>query len=118
MTSEGTSAGREDPGHPIHDRYPGAQAPADIPIDEEKWSAVEEGRRVVDSLGERLGRVEQKSSHVFEVNVPRGLFEKDEIYVPHFAVERIDGNDIHLNMSRAELIDAYDHFYRHHIGRE
>ena len=117
MTSEGQSPRDTDSGSPLHTRYPGADRPDQIPVDEATWSAVRNGLRVRTAAGEELGRVRDKSEHVFEVEVREGLLTTRELYVPHFAVVRVEGDTVYVAWSKQELADNYEHYRRYHFGR-
>jgi hypothetical protein len=116
MATDASRPRDDDPGHPGHALFPGANAPADVPVDEAVWSAVRHGQTVLGRSGERLGQVREKSTYVFEVEVREGLFRTREVYVPHVAVDRVDGDRVHLKWDKQELIDNYDHFRRYHIA--
>ncbi|MGH2587418.1 MAG: hypothetical protein ACRDJE_21085 [Dehalococcoidia bacterium] len=106
MTSEGNPPANVGPGHPAY------LDPA-APIDEGTWSHVHDGAHVASVSGEPLGRVRDKSSHVFIVEAPKNLLETQELYVPHTAVDRIKDGQVHLRCSREELVAADAHNRQH-----
>ncbi len=87
-------------------------------VNHETWDRVREGFRVVGVDGEHLGRVRDKSELVFEVEAPRGLLTTEELYIPHIAVARVDGDQVTLSWNRQELVDRYDHYRRYHLGQQ
>jgi hypothetical protein len=105
-----------DPASPLHDRYPGADRPDQVPTDDATWPRVRVSQRVLGSDGQPLGRVTTKSHHVFEVEVPEGLLRTRELYVPHMAISRVEDDTVHLGWRRQELIDNYEHYRRYHYG--
>jgi hypothetical protein len=116
MASANRQPADRDPGSPLHDRYPTMDRPEQAPIDEATWSRVRVGQHVWSRQGELLGRINTKSEYVFEVDVPEGLLTTRELYVPHLAVVRVDGDTVHLGWSKQELIDNYEHYRRYHYG--
>jgi hypothetical protein len=110
MVDEGGRSAEADPGNPAYD--------VDLTtVNHDLWDRVREGFHVVSVDGEHLGVVRDKSEHVFEVEAPRGLLTTEELYIPHIAVARVDGDQVTLSWNRQQLIDAYDHFRRYHTGQ-
>src|SRR6266545_3466287 len=106
MADEVGGAADADPGDPI-------DATDIMKVNHDTWDRVREGFRVVGVDGEHLGKVRDKSELVFEAEAPRGLLTTEELYIPHIAVARVDGDQVTLNWTRQQLVDRYDHYRRY-----
>lgn len=97
-----------DPGHPTHDQFL-------KPVDPALWSSVHDGQHVISASGDALGRVHDKAEYTFVCDAPRGLFSSEEIYVPYIAVDRVEGDRVHLAWTREQLLETYEHYRRWHF---
>jgi hypothetical protein len=91
--------------------------PEQMPMDAATWSQVREGDQVVSAAGESLGRVRSKSDYMLVTEMPAGVLKSQEMYVPHMAVTRVDANTVHLQLTKAQLDENYEHYRRYHFNR-
>jgi hypothetical protein len=117
MTTPADRTTDPDPGSPGHSRYPGINQPDQVPVNQAVWSRVRNGQHVVSNFGAELGTVHDLSPHTFVVDTKHDRFTTQELYVPHMAVSRVEGDTVYLGWSTQELIDAYEHYQRYHFGR-
>lgn len=86
-------------------------------VNEPLWSRVRDGQLVIGADGEHLGRVEEKAERVFTFRAHHGLFHLDELYVPHFAVDRVEGEVVYLKWSKGQIVEGYQHYQDFHMPR-
>lgn len=81
------------------------------------WSQVHHNAHVVSADGERLGRVEEKSDYMFTTSGHKDALTNEELYVPHIAVDHVDGDTVHLKWTRQQIADTHDHYRRYHFSQ-
>jgi hypothetical protein len=65
------------------------------------------GPKVYDSLGEKIGRVYQYDSGSGWIVVEKGKMLPQDLYIPVTAVDYLDGEGVHLRVSKDVLNDAF-----------
>jgi hypothetical protein len=72
-------------------------------IKDQHWFLFDDGAQVVTADGEEWGTVRTKTPHYLTLRVRENLFADAEVYVPRDLVDRVEGDQVMLRRSKAEL---------------
>jgi hypothetical protein len=87
--------------------YDGGRVVVDSSTISEAIERLDNGLKVYDSNGDKVGRVYQYVPGSDWIVVEKGAFSTNDLYVPVTAIDYLDGDGVHLRVTKEVLKDAF-----------
>ena len=69
----------------------------------QEWAILNSGAKVYSADGEQYGTVRESMELYLMLKIPDGALSDSEVYLPRDLIDRVEGDEVHLSRSFAEL---------------
>jgi hypothetical protein len=91
----------------VHSGYDGSRVVVDSETISQVIKGLDNGLKVYDVYGTKVGRVYQYVPGSAWIVVEKGAFSSSDLYIPVTAINYLDGDGVHLRVSKDVLKDAF-----------